>query len=63
MVVILGRDNGGWPDFYSFTMGGDMKLAPVAGLVIYGATFGFCALLWKLNQIKTKKVLDRSSKK
>lgn len=63
MVVILGRDNGGWPDFYSFTMGGDIKLAPVAGLVIYAATFGFCALLWKLNQIRTKKVLDRSGKK
>lgn len=62
MVVILGKDNGGWPDFYSFTFGGNMKIIPLTGLVIYAATFGFCALLWKLNSIKTKKVLERKGK-
>lgn len=61
-VVILGPENGGWPDFYSFTFKGNMKMLPIVGLVIYASTFGFCALLWKLNQIRTKKVLDRKNK-
>lgn len=62
MVVIVGRKNGGWPDFYGFTFGGNMKIVPLTALVMYGATFGFCALLWKLNQIRSKKLLERKGK-
>lgn len=61
-VIILSPTNGGWPDFYSFTFGGNMKIVYVSGLVIYGATFGFCALLWKLQQIRSKKVLEKKNK-
>ncbi len=61
-VVILGTENGGWPDFYSFTLGGNIKMMPVVGIVIYAATFGFCALLWKLNQLRTKRALEKKNK-
>lgn len=61
-VIILGPDNGGWPDFYSFTFGGNMKIVYLSGLAMYSVTFGFCALLWKLQQIRSKKVLEKKNK-
>lgn len=61
-VVIVGVKNGGWPDFYGFTFGGNLKMIPASVIVMYAATFGFCALLWKLNQIKSKKIIERKSK-
>lgn len=61
-VIYLGTEKGGWPDFYSFTFGGNMKIVYVSGIVIYSATFGFCALLWKLQQIRNKKLLEKKNK-
>lgn len=61
-VVFVGKDNGGWPDFYHFTFGGNFKLVPIVGLAMYAVTFAFCAIIWKFNSIRTKKVLERKGK-
>ena len=41
MVVFVGSDNGGWPDFYGFTFGGRMWAVPISVIVMYAATFAF----------------------
>lgn len=61
-VVLVGKDNGGWPDFYSFTFGGNMKIVPISAVAMYALTFAFCAMLWKFNQLRTRKTLERKNK-
>lgn len=39
-MVVIGKENGGWPDFYMLTFGGHMWVAPISLIVMYGATFG-----------------------
>lgn len=40
MVVFVGEENGGWPDFYALTFGGKMWVIPISLVVMYGVTFG-----------------------
>lgn len=47
MVAVIGEANGGWPDFYGFTFGGKLYLAPVSALFTLGATYLFAYLIWK----------------
>ena len=42
MVVFVGRENGGWPDFYGFNIGGMWYLSLV---VMYAANWLLCLLL------------------
>ena len=40
MVVILGTEYGGWPDFYGFTFGGHILAAICSCIVMLSATWG-----------------------
>ena len=44
MVVFIGEENGGWPDFYGFTFGGRMYLVPVVIIGMYVATFAISTI-------------------
>lgn len=47
MVVIVGEENGGWPDHYMFNSNG---LWLLAFILLEAVTFGFGALLWFLRK-------------
>ncbi len=49
-VVLIGWQNGGWFDFYSFTFGGNVEMAPVSALMMYGATMLIALTVRKLNR-------------
>ncbi len=55
MVAIIGEKNGGWPDFYGFTFGGKMYLAPISALAMLAASYLFAYLLRKFNQRVNRK--------
>ena len=40
-----------WPDFYGFTFGGKLWIAPISLVVMAAVTFGLAALLWKLQKV------------
>ena len=48
MVAVVGVERGGWPDFYHFTFGGRMYLAPVSALVMFFATYLITKVEWKM---------------
>ena len=48
MVAFIGPENGGWKDFYHFTFGGKMYLAPVSGVVMLLATWLIAKTEWKI---------------
>ena len=47
-VAIVGAENGGWRDFYGFTFGGKMYLAPLSGAVMLLATLLISKTEWKI---------------
>ncbi len=49
-VVLVGWKNGGWYDFYGFTFGGNVKMAPVSALMMYAATLVIALAERKLNR-------------
>ncbi len=44
-----------WPDFYGFTFGGKMFMAPISMIVMYAVSFGIVMGLWKIRKIMTRK--------
>ncbi|MBQ8468358.1 MAG: hypothetical protein IJ542_01225 [Clostridia bacterium] len=56
MVVFIGEANGGWKDFYNFTLHGKMWLAPLAAVGMLGFAFlvswllVFCHNKWQKRQ-------------
>ncbi len=50
MVVFIGKENGGWADFYNFTFGGRMWMAPISTIVMYGATYLIAYVEWRLQR-------------
>jgi hypothetical protein len=48
MVVFIGPEKGGWTDFYHFTFGGKMYMAPVSGVVMLFFTWLIARCEWKL---------------
>ena len=50
---------GHWPDFYYFTFGGYMWLAPISAIVMYLLTFVYGLLIW----LAQKKWANRKKKK
>ncbi len=57
MVIMIGRDRGGWPDFYGFNMGGRWYLsyaAMLAGTALLGAA------LRKLRSVQKRKTASRA---
>ena len=46
MVAFVGPENGGWTDFYHFTFGGKMYMAPVSGAVMFFATWLISRAEW-----------------
>ena len=56
MVVIIGEANGGMPDFYGFTFGGNNWMVLVSGPAILLATYLFSYLIWFSQKKFAKKV-------
>ena len=54
MVMVIGRDNGGWGDFYGFNIGGRWYVS-FAGMIVFA--YGLGALLWLLHRQTEKKAL------
>ena len=52
MVVVLGENNGGWQDFYSFNVGGRWYVSVAAMLL---ATLAIASALWALGRAAAKK--------
>lgn len=50
MVAFIGPKNGGWTDFYHFTFGGKMYLAPVSGAVMLFVTWLISRTEWGIYQ-------------
>ncbi len=46
MVVIIGEENGGWPDFYNFTFGGYKWAIAISIITMLSATYFFALALW-----------------
>ena len=65
MVVPVGEENGGWPDFYGFTFGGKIYLAPASIFGMYTASFVISLIVTKLKKLIRKKqsVVEHPSKK
>ena len=65
MVVIIGEQNGGWPDFYNFTFGGHNWMIPFSAIGMLIVTLGISVLLAKLHNINYKKLknCDEDTKK
>ena len=55
-LVIIGEENGGWPDFYGFTFGGNYIITPFVVIGIYAAAFAISVLLVKLKAVFAKKI-------
>ncbi len=51
-VAVRGPENGGWNDFYGFTFGGNMKIAPVSLVVMVLLTAGVSFALGALRRKK-----------
>ena len=49
-MVILGEANGGWPDFYGFTFGGNLWAASIAALCMYAFSLLLAFLLYGLQK-------------
>lgn len=56
MVVFVGEENGGWPDFYMLTFGGIMWVVPISLVVMYGATFGLAVAERAIQKAIAKKI-------
>ena len=56
-MVVIGKENGGWPDFYMLTFGGHMWVAPISLVVMYGATFGLAVAERAAQKAIAKKLL------
>ena len=59
MVVFVGKDNGGWPDFYNFTFGGHSYLIPISAIGMLLLTFGISVLLYRLHNKHCFKFEDK----
>lgn len=46
MVVAIGEENGGWPDFYNFTFGGHVLAMTISIVAMLAATYFFSLALW-----------------
>lgn len=55
MVVFIGEENGGWPDFYYFTFGGKDWAVVFSAIAMNGASLGFSALVWGLQRYTNKR--------
>ena len=55
MVVAIGEANGGWPDFYNFTLGGKIWMIPISIFTMYFLAFALSTMIAKLHNIKDKK--------
>ena len=55
-MVVIGKENGGWPDFYMLTFGGHMWVAPISLIVMYGATFGLAVAERAIQKAIAKKI-------
>jgi hypothetical protein len=44
--VIIGEENGGWPDFYNFTFGGYKWAIAISIVTMLSATYFFALALW-----------------
>ena len=55
MVVFVGKENGGWEDFYGFTFGGHLWAAPLSAIAMLLATYGCASLIWFLHKKWNKK--------
>ena len=50
MVVIVGEENGGWADFYGFTLGGKMYAVPFVMLIMYSVSYLLGVLEWYIQK-------------
>lgn len=57
MAVMIGKEKGGWPDFYGFNMGGKWYLS-YAGMMAGSALIGI--VLRKLRSVQKKKTASRA---
>ena len=55
MVVLVGEANGGWPDFYGFTFGGNIPLCIITVICMIAGSYGICVLIWLFQNKNNKK--------
>ena len=56
MVIFIGQENGGLPDYYGLTFGGNNWMIAISGPVMIGMTYLISYLVWLFYSKFTKKV-------
>jgi len=54
MVIFIGKENGGWPDFYNFTFGGHNWVIPFSVIGMLLLNFCICIILAKCHNKNIK---------
>ncbi len=57
-VIVIGYNNGGWPNIYGFKFSENDTITFLAGGIMYLGCFAISALIWKLQNTVSKKITE-----